>query len=221
MQAGLSQPALECSDLSRWRWVEWTCCKDHIDPACAIGQTLTTRHTSFPCQPHSTHTEQCFAHDQYVTPAPILVPPQLSLLALLSCCRTCQSVAKCCVYGMAYMYTVHVIPVCFDILPDMAHHNVESGMVSRPIAATCNITAAMPRDREHTLLLVLYEYHSGHSRSRQCRGTKGSRRSRVQRDFYHSCSRAKLLRQNTAYYVIPMSASQHTYTEHCLAIATQ
>jgi len=31
----------------------------------------------------------------------------------------------------------------------MERHDVESGAVSRPIAATCNDSAAIPRDREY------------------------------------------------------------------------
>jgi len=38
---------------------------------------------------------------------------------------------------------VPVIPICSSILPVTERHYVESGTVSRPIAATCNVTAAM------------------------------------------------------------------------------
>ena len=35
------------------------------------------------------------------------------------------------------------MPVCTNILPVTERHDVESGAVNRPIAATCNVTAAM------------------------------------------------------------------------------
>jgi len=40
---------------------------------------------------------------------------------------------------------VPVIPICSGILPIMECHDVESGAVSRPIAETCDVTAAIPR----------------------------------------------------------------------------
>jgi len=68
-----------------------------------------------------------------------------------------QPVVMRCVYDI-------VIPVCSSILPVTEHLDAESGMVSRPIAAMCNVTAAM-RDQEYTLLAVPRDYHSGYPRS--------------------------------------------------------
>jgi len=94
-----------------------------------------------------------------------------------------QPVVKRCVYDI-------VIPVCSSMLPVTERHDVESGTVSRPIAATCNVTATMPREQEYALLSLPRDYHSGHPRSRQSCRTKDS--LSVPRDFYLSCSCAVL-----------------------------
>ena len=70
----------------------------------------------------------CFARDQYFTSAPVLVPQPSAVFTV--------------------WVPVPVMPVCSGILPVMEHHDVETGAVSKPIAAAGDDIASVPRDRE-------------------------------------------------------------------------
>lgn len=72
-------------------------------------------------------------------------------------------------------------PMVLISFPVTEHHDVESGRVNRPIAVTCNVSAAMPRNWEYTLLPVLRDYHCGHSHE-----TKGTCQSQVVWDSHRT-----------------------------------